>query len=37
MHQKHFPENDPVYDRVKKAREAVKELSIQLSPLMGPS
>jgi len=34
MHQKHFPENDPLYDRVKKAREAVKELSIQLSQLM---
>jgi hypothetical protein len=37
MHQKHFPLNDPIYDRVKKAREAVKELSIQLSHLMGPT
>ena len=36
MHQKHFPADDLVFDRVKKAREAVKELSIQLSHLMGP-
>jgi hypothetical protein len=36
MHQKHFPADDLVFDRVKKAREAVKELSIQLSHLMEP-
>jgi hypothetical protein len=34
MHQKHFPANDPVYDRVKKAREAINELSIQLHHLL---
>ena len=36
MHQKHFPADDLVFDRVKKARTAVNELSIQLSHLMGP-
>lgn len=35
MHQKHFPENDPVCERVKKAHGAINELSIQLSHLMG--
>lgn len=34
MHQKHFPANDPVYDRVKKARAAINELSIQLHQLL---
>ena len=34
MHQKHFPANDPVYERVKAAREAVNELSIQLHHLL---
>jgi hypothetical protein len=33
MHQKHFPDDDLVFDRVKKAREAVQELSIQLHHL----
>lgn len=36
MHQKHFPDNDPIYAAAKKAREAVRELSVQLSYLMGP-
>jgi hypothetical protein len=35
MHQKHFPADDAVYDRVKLARAAIKELSIQLHHLMG--
>jgi len=33
MHQKHFPDDDLVFDRVKKARSAVNELSIQLHHL----
>lgn len=37
MHQKHFPANDPVYLRVKQARTAINELSIQLHHLMGPT
>lgn len=34
MHQKHFPANDPVFVRVKEARAAINELSIQFSHLM---
>lgn len=34
MHQKHFPANDPLYDRVKTARAAINELSIQLHHLI---
>jgi hypothetical protein len=34
MHQKHFPANDPVYEAVKNARTAIRELSIQLDHLM---
>jgi hypothetical protein len=34
MHQKHFPANDPVFVRVKEARAAINELSIQLGHLM---
>lgn len=34
MHQKHFPANDPVFVRVKEARAAINELSIQLDHLM---
>lgn len=37
MHQKHFPDNDPLYASVRKAREAINGLSIQLSHLRGPS
>ena len=36
MHQKHFPQNDPVYVQVKLAQSAVRELSIQLNHLLGP-
>jgi hypothetical protein len=34
MHQKHFPANDLVFVRVKEARAAVNELSIQLHHLI---
>ena len=34
MHQKHFPMNDPVFERVKTARAAISELSIQLHHLL---
>jgi hypothetical protein len=34
MHQKHFPLNDPVFDRVKRARAAINGLSIQLHHLL---
>lgn len=37
MHQKHFPQNDPVYDSVQKARAAVNELAVQLNRLRGPA
>ena len=37
MHQKHFPANDAVYERVKKATAAINELSIRLSQLMPPT
>jgi hypothetical protein len=36
MHQKHFPINDPVFDRVKLARNAINELAIQLHQLLPP-
>lgn len=34
MHQKHFPTDDELYERVKLARVALRELSIQLHRLM---
>jgi hypothetical protein len=33
MHQKHFPMNDPVFERVKSAREAVNSLKCELHRL----
>ncbi len=37
MHQKHFPQNDPVQVAVKAAHEAVRELSVQLHHLIKQS
>ena len=34
MHQKHFPTDGELYDRVKQARVTVRELSIQLHRLI---
>jgi hypothetical protein len=34
MHQKHFPMNDPVFERVKSARNAINELAIELHRLL---
>jgi hypothetical protein len=36
MHQKHFPMNDPVFERVQSARNAINELAIELHRLLHP-